>query len=78
MTVSELKTAVMALPLDEKKSFILEALPGLASDAMADPSFMMELLPVLLGIVKKSGIDIQQLLQFAMMMQGAPAGGDNR
>jgi hypothetical protein len=38
---------------------------------------MMELLPVLLGIVKKSGIDIQQLLQFAMMMQGAPA-GENR
>jgi hypothetical protein len=77
MTVSELKTAVMALPLDEKKSFILEVLPGLASDAMVDPSFMMELLPVLLGIVKKSGIDIQQLLQFAMMMQGTPA-GENR
>ena len=70
MTVSEIKTAVMALDTKEKKRFILETLPDLSRDAMQDPGFLMELLPVFLGIVKESGIDIQQMLQFAAMMGG--------
>ena len=75
MTVDELKTAVMALPLTEKKVFILETLQPLAKDALQDPSFLMQLLPVFLGIVKESGADLQQLLQFATLFGGAPASG---
>ena len=76
MTVQELKAAVMALSLEDKKAFILESLQPLAKDAMEDQTFLMQLLPVFLGIVKDSGIDMQQLMQFAMMMQpGTPAGG---
>ena len=73
MTVQELKTAVMALDTEQKQAFILEALPALAKDAMQDPAFLMQLLPVFLGIVKESGLDLQQLLQFASLMGGAPA-----
>lgn len=74
MTVQELKTAVMALDAEEKKTFILEALPGLAKDAMQDPAFLMQLFPIFIGLLKESGMDLQQLLQFATMMGGA---GDN-
>jgi hypothetical protein len=68
MTVEELKTAVMALSTEEKKAFILETLPDLAGDVIKEPGFMMQLFPVLLGILKESGMDLQQLLQFATMM----------
>lgn len=74
MTVQELKTAVMALETEQKQAFIRETLPGLAKDAMQDPSFMMQMLPIFLGIVKESGLDLQQLIQFASLMGGAPAG----
>ena len=70
MTVDELKTVLMALPLAEKKAFILETLQPLAKDALQDPSFLMQLLPVFLGIVKESGVDLQQLLQFAALFGG--------
>ena len=73
MTVQELKTSVMALSLEEKKAFIIETLPDLAKDAMQDPSFLMQLLPIFLGIVKDSGLDLQQVIQFATMFGGAPA-----
>jgi len=68
MTTDELKTAVMALSTEEKKTFILEALPDLAGAVIKEPGFMMQLFPVLLGILKESGMDLQQLLQFATMM----------
>lgn len=68
MTTAELKTAVLALSTEEKKAFILETLPQMSKDAMQDPSFLMQLFPVFLGIVKESGLDLQQLLQFAAMM----------
>ncbi|HKJ88118.1 MAG TPA: hypothetical protein VKA48_06385 [Gammaproteobacteria bacterium] len=70
MTVDELRTAVMALPLEEKKAFILETLQPLAREAMADPNFLSQLVPVFLGIVKESGLDLQQLIQFASMFAG--------
>jgi len=68
MTVEELKTAVMALSTEEKKTFILETLPDLAGEVIKEPGFIMQLFPVLLGILKESGMDLQQLLQFATMM----------
>ena len=74
MTASELKGAVLALDAEQKKTFILETLPLLARDAMQDPAFMLQLLPVFLGIVKESGLDLQQLLQFAAMMRGTQPG----
>ena len=71
MTVQELKDAVMALDTEEKKAFILEALPDLAREGMKDQAFMMQLFPLLLNLLKESGIDLQQLLQFAALMGGA-------
>lgn len=74
MTVAELKSAVLALSPEEKKTFILEALPDLAKEGMQDPAFLMQLFPVFLGLLKESGIDMQQLLQFAAMMGGGNRG----
>ena len=68
MTVEEIKTALMALSSEEKKAFILGTLPDLAGEVIKEPGFMMQLFPVLLGILKESGMDLQQLLQFATMM----------
>jgi len=76
MTVQQLKATVMALPLEEKKAFILETLQPLAKDAMQDPSFLMQLFPVFLAIVRESGLDLQQLIQFASMFGGAPAAAE--
>jgi hypothetical protein len=76
MTVEKLKESVMALPLEEKKAFILETLQPLAKDAMQDPTFLMQLFPVFLAIVKESGLDLQQLIQFAAMFGGGPASAD--
>lgn len=68
MTVEEIKTALLELPKEEKKTFILETLPDLANEVIKEPGFMMQLFPVLLGILKESGIELQQLLQLATMM----------
>lgn len=66
----------MALPLEEKKAFILETLQPLSKEAMQDPSFLMQLFPVFLSIVRESGLDLQQLIQFASMFGGAPASAE--
>ena len=68
MTVEEIKTALMTLSTEEKKTFVLETLPDLAGEVIKEPGFMMQLFPILLGILKESGMDLQQLLQFATMM----------
>lgn len=70
MSIEELQSTIMALSTEEKQKFILNTLPDLASEALQDPTFMMKLLPVFLGIVKQSGLDIQQLLQFAAIHGG--------
>lgn len=68
MTVADLKSALMALTVEEKKEFILATLPGLTRDVIKEPGFMLQLFPVLLGILKESGMDMQQLLQLATML----------
>ncbi len=68
MTVEELKAAVLALDPEQKKAFMLETLSPLSKDIIKDPGFLMQLFPVFLGILKESGMDLQQLLQFATMM----------
>jgi hypothetical protein len=70
MTITELKSAVLALSPEEKKAFILDTLPDLAREGMQDPAFLMQLFPVFTGLLKESGVDMQQLLQFAAMMGG--------
>ncbi|TNF51338.1 MAG: hypothetical protein EP304_00670 [Deltaproteobacteria bacterium] len=62
MTQQEITDAVMALSLEEKQAFILETLPDLAKEAMEDKTFLMQLLPVFLGIVQESGLDLAQLM----------------
>ena len=73
MTQQEITDAVMALSLEEKQAFILETLPGLAKDAMEDKTFLMQLLPVFLGIVQESGLDLAQLMPLlgSMPMSGS-------
>lgn len=74
MTPEEIKTALFNLSTEEKKNFILDALPELAGDVIKEPGFMLQLFPVLLGIVKESGMDLQQLVQLATMMGGLEQG----
>ncbi|AMV71360.1 hypothetical protein JCM30471_32000 [Desulfuromonas carbonis] len=76
MTVAELKQATLALSREEKQAFILDTLQPLAKDAMADPAFLMQLFPVFLAIIKESGLDLQQLIQFASMF-GTTQPGSN-
>ncbi len=73
MTTQELKAAVLGLSTEEKKAFILEALPELAQEVIREPGFMLQLFPVLLGILKESGMDLQQLLQVAAAMNDRAA-----
>ena len=68
MTQQEITDVVMALSLEDKKAFIIHTLPGLAKDAMADKSFLLQMLPVFLGIVKESGLDLAQLLPLLSSM----------
>lgn len=72
MTPEELKTAALALDSDARKAFLLDALPELAKDAMQDQMFLMQLFPILLKLLKESGIELAQLMQLASMF--APAG----
>ncbi len=71
MRVEELKQEVMELSISEKQEFILATLPDMAEEALQDSGFMLRLLPVMLNIVKTSGIDLQQLMQFAALQQGS-------
>jgi len=68
MTTEEITTVLLQMSKEEKQAFILETLPLLAKDVIHEPGFMMQLFPVLLGILKESGMELQQLLQFAGMM----------
>jgi hypothetical protein len=70
MSPEAIKTALLGLSKEEKQAFILETLPDLAKDVIKEPGFMIQLFPVLLGILKESGMDLQQLLQMAAMMGG--------
>ena len=70
MKVDEIKEGLLALSKEEKQAFILDTLPLLAKEVIQEPGFMMQLFPVMLGILKESGMDLQQLLQFATMMGG--------
>lgn len=68
MTTEEIKNSLLSLSKEEKQAFILDTLPLLAKEVIKEPGFMMQLLPVMLGILKESGMDLQQLLSFASMM----------
>ncbi len=74
MTTEELKSAVLALSAEEKKAFILETLPELAREGMKDPGFLLQLFPVFMGLLKESGFDLQQLVQFAAMLGAKQSG----
>lgn len=73
MTPEELKEAVLALDSEDRKAFLLDALPELAKDAIQDQMFLMQLFPIFANLIKESGIELSQLLQMASMF--APAGG---
>jgi len=68
MTTEEIKSALLGLSKEEKQAFIIDTLPLLAKEVIKEPGFMLQLFPVLLEILKESGMDLQQLLQLATMM----------
>lgn len=70
MNVDELKSAVLALDTEEKKILLLQTLPQISKEVMQDREFLMQLLPIFMELVKDSGIDLGQLAQMAMMMNG--------
>lgn len=70
MSLEEIKTALFGLSEEEKKAFIIDTLPVLTKEVMQDPAFMMQLFPVMLGILKESGLELQQLVQMAAMFGG--------
>lgn len=70
MSPEAIKSALLGLSKEEKQAFILDTLPELAKDVIKEPGFMIQLFPVLLGILKESGMDLQQLMQMAAMMGG--------
>lgn len=70
MTVDELKSAVLALDTEEKKILLLQTLPQISQEVMQDREFLMQLLPIFMELVKDSGVDLGQLAQMAMMMNG--------
>ena len=72
MSPAEIKTALLGLSDDDKKAFILDTLPALTKDVMKEPEFMIQLFPVMIGILKESGMDLQQLVQMAAMFGGQP------
>ncbi len=72
MSTEEIKTALLGLSKEEKQTFILDTLPLLAKEVITEPGFMLQLFPVMLGILKESGMDLQQLLAFAGMMSARP------
>ncbi len=72
MTTEEIKNSLLNLSKEEKQAFILDTLPLLAKEVIKEPGFMMQLLPVMLGILKESGMDLQQLISFASMMNTQP------
>jgi len=65
VTVEELKAAVLALDPETKQAFILATLPDLGREAVKDPAFLPQLLPIMLGLIRESGVDMAQLLQLA-------------
>ena len=68
MSPDAIKDALLGLSKEEKQAFILDTLPELAKEVIKEPGFMVQLFPVLLGILKESGMDLQQLMQMAAMM----------
>ena len=68
MTYDEIKAEVLALSTDDKKRLILETFPEISREAIKDPGFMMQLFPVFLGVLRESGMDLQQLVKLASMM----------
>ena len=78
MTYEELKNEVLALGSEDKKRLILETFPELSRDAIKDPGFIMQLFPVFLGVLRDSGMELQQLIQLASMLGGTQNSGTTK
>ena len=71
MSIEEMKSQVLALSEDEQKEFVLSLLPAVAPIIATDQAFLMRLFPVMMTLVKESGLDLQQLVQMAAMFSSA-------
>ena len=78
MTYEEIKAEVLALESEDKKRLILETFPELSRDAIKDPTFIMQLFPVFLGVLRDSGMELQQLVQLASMLGGTQKNEANK
>ncbi len=75
MTPEKLKEALLALDSDARKAFLLDVLPEIAQEAMQDQLFLMQLFPIFLGLLKQSGIELEQLVQWASLFSAADSAG---
>lgn len=75
-TVARLKDELLRLSPEEKKALMLETLPDLGREAMQDPSFLPQILPLFLNMIKQSGIDMGQLLQLANVLAATAPSAD--
>lgn len=55
-SVEQIKEAVQQLPLEEKKRFLLDALPELGREAMDDQGFLLQLLPAMLKLLDRKSV----------------------
>lgn len=77
MTPEKLKEALLALDSDARKAFLLDVLPDVAQEAMQDRLFLMQLFPIFLGLLKQSGIELEQLVQWASLFSSANVAGQD-
>lgn len=77
-TVARLKEELLRLNPEEKKVLMLEVLPDLGREAMQDPTFLPQILPVFLNMIKQSGIDMSQLLQLANVLAATAPSADQK
>ncbi|PLY00698.1 MAG: hypothetical protein C0624_11685 [Desulfuromonas sp.] len=71
MNYDEIKAEVLALDGEDKKRLILETFSELSREAIKDPNFLMQMFPVFLGVLRDSGMDLQQLVTLASMMSNS-------
>jgi len=71
MTPEKLKEALLAFDSDARKAFLLDVLPEIAQEAMQDQLFLMQLFPIFLGLLKQSGIELEQLVQWTSLFSSA-------
>ena len=65
MDFDQTREALQGLTPVERKQLLLELFPDVAREALQDPAFLMQLLPLFLKTLNDHGLDLQQLTRLA-------------